>query len=140
MKKVSVALLVISSSLTLDELSLLFGRSPSSGSQNKGDIRRAAEAGKELWPHTIWRFDSDAPESASVQDQLERLQIQFPALELKRSLPGDCEVMVDVALFFETANVSATFSQRATQIIVSYNAQLEITCYPSRFDLLTVCG
>jgi len=131
MKKASVSLLVTSSSMSLDELSSRLGRDPSSGSHNKGDAHAAAKLGKPPWSATVWRFDSDAPEDASLDEHLERLEIQFPATELRRLLPSGCEVSVDIALFFDSANVSAKISRRGMQIIDGYGAKLEVTCYPS---------
>jgi hypothetical protein len=134
MKKVSVSLLMTSASMSLGELSSRLGRLPSLGSNSKGDTHSGARAGKDPWSETIWRFDSDADETASIEDHLERLEIQFPAAELKQALPPDCNVWVDIALFFDSAYVSASLSRRAMQIVDSYDAQLEITCYPSKFD------
>jgi len=56
LKKTYVSLLVISSSMSLDELSSAFGRAHSSGSHDKGEVR----ADSEQWSQTVWRFDSDA--------------------------------------------------------------------------------
>jgi len=131
MKKVSVSLLVISASLSLDELSSRFGRAYSSGSHSRSDVRTG---GSERWPRTIWRFDSGADQGAPIDKHLESLAVQFPPAELARMLPPESEVLVDDAVFFDTVNMSATYSPHAIQIIQSYNAGLEVTCYPSRFD------
>src|SRR5580658_2540832 len=130
MNKTSVSLLVTSLSMSLDELSSKLGRTPSSGSHSKGDARPV----KASWSETIWCFDSDAQESMPVQHHMERLALQFPAAELKRVLPPGCDVLVDIALFFDTVNVSATIPHRGIEIIGGYNAKVEITCYPSTFE------
>jgi hypothetical protein len=130
MKKTSVSLLVISSSMSLDELSSKLGRVSSSGSHSKGDAK--PRGGQ--WAETIWRFDSDAQETMPAQNQLEHLAVQFPPAELKQILPPACDVSVDIALFFDTVNVSSTISPRGIEIISSYKAKLEITCYPSTFE------
>lgn len=62
------------------------------------------------------------------------LALQFPAAELKRVLPPGCDVLVDIALFFDTVNVSATIPHRGIEIIGGYNARLEIICYPSTIE------
>jgi hypothetical protein len=116
--------------MSLDELSSKLGRVPSSGSHSKGDAGPRAD----LWSETLWRFDSDAQETMPAQNHLERLAVQFPAAELKRVLPPGCDVLVDIALFFDTVNVSAAIPHRGIEIIGGYNAKLEITCYPSTFD------
>src|SRR5258708_7869408 len=126
MKKISVSLLVTSPSLSLAELTSKLGRAHSSGSHSKGEISAGVKLGKGPWSMTIWRFDSDAEASASLLQHLERLEIQFPAAELKRALPPDCRVSVDVAVFFDTANVSATIPHRGVEIIDAYGAELEV--------------
>jgi hypothetical protein len=133
MKKTSVSLLVTSQTMSLAELTSKLGRAHSSGSHSKGDASAGANLGKPPWPVTIWRFDSDAPASAPVQEHLERLEIQFPAAELKRALPPGCDVSVDVVLFFDTFTVSAAIPRRGVEIIDAYNAEFEVTCYPSTF-------
>jgi hypothetical protein len=134
MKKTSVSLLVTSQTMSLAELTSKLGRAHSSGSRSKGEVSAGAKFGKPPWPVTVWRFDSDALPTASVQEHLERLEILFPAAELKRVLPPDCEVSVDIAVFFDTVNVSAPVPHRGIEIIDAYGAELEITCYPSTFE------
>ena len=128
MLKTAVSLLVTSPTLSLAELTARLGRVPAAESHDKGDAH--AVSGKLPWPITVWRFDSDAPESASVQDHLERLERRFPPADLQRTLPSGCTLSVDVALFFESAFVSATIAPRGIEIINCYDAKLEITCYP----------
>ena len=134
MKKTEVSLLVTSSLMSLAELSSRLGRTPSSGSHNKGDVSAGAKLGKPPWSVTVWRFDSDASPSAAVEQHLERLAVQFPPTELKGLLPPGCEVSVDVVLFFDTFTVSAAIPRRGIEIIDAYNAKLEVTCYPSMFE------
>jgi hypothetical protein len=134
MKKTSVSLLVTSQTMSLAELTSKLGRAHSSGSHSKGDASAGANLGKPPWQVTIWRFDSDAPASAPVQQHLERLEILFPAAELKRVLPSGCEVSVDLVLFFDTYTVSTAIPRRGIEIIDAYGAELEITCYPSTFE------
>ena len=69
-----------------------------------------------------------------AQNQLERLAVQFPASELRQVLPPGCDVSVDIVLFFDTVNVGATILPRGIEIVDSYNANLEINCYPSTFE------
>jgi hypothetical protein len=134
MKKTSVSLLVTSQTMSLAELTSKLGRAPAFDSHSRGDAAAGAKLGKPPWPVTVWRFDSDTLPTAPVQEHLERLEILFPAAELKRVLPGGCEVSVDVVLFFDTFTVSATIPRRGIAIINAYNAELEITCYPSTFE------
>jgi hypothetical protein len=63
-KKASVSLLVISPSMSLDELSSKLGRVPSSGSHSKGDARPRASIPTRKKPcrrrtsWNVWRFNS----------------------------------------------------------------------------------
>jgi len=130
MKTFSVSLLVVSSSLGLVELTSKLGRQHSSGSHSMGDT----SDGSKLWSETIWRLDSDAPETAALSEHLVRLEAQFPAKELRQLVPADCTLRIDIAVFFDSANVSAAIARTGLKIIESYDADLvEITCYPSTF-------
>jgi len=134
MKTFWVSLMVESSSLSLHELSLKLGRPHSSGSHTKGERDAGRERiGRPPWSKTGWRFDSSVSETASVGEHLENLRVQFPPDELLRLLPAECTVYVDIAVFFDTANVSANISRADIEIIDAYNAALEVTCYPTRF-------
>lgn len=120
--------------MSLAELSSKLGRAHSPDSHSKGEVSVGAKSDKPPWSVTVWRFDSDAPESATLQQHLECLEIQFPPAELKRVLAPGCRVSVDIVLFFDTANVSATIPHRGIEIIDAYGAELEVTCYPSLFE------
>jgi len=131
MKTFSVCLLVESPSLSLDELSRKLGRPHSSGSHTEGEPH--VRQGLPPWSKTMWRFDSAVSKTASLQEHLENLKVQFPPDELQRLLPAGCTVNVDIAIFFDTANVSASISRAGIEIMDAYNAALEVTCYPSDF-------
>jgi hypothetical protein len=128
-KKFAVSLVIRSLSLTLDDLSSLLGRRPSGGSHSKGDPHRSGTT----WTETLWRLDSDAPNIASLDQHLENLAIQFPAKELIPRLSENCEVCVDIVVFFDTVDVSAHLSALDITIVNSYGAALDVTCYPSTF-------
>jgi hypothetical protein len=130
-KTLRVSLLVTSSSVSLDELSLKLKRPHSSGSHEKGEAHVLAKHGRPPWSKTVWRFDSSVSESAPVKDHLEDLKVQFPPAELRALLPPDCTVCVDIAIFFDTVNVSASIPCEVMEIIAAYHADLEVTCYPS---------
>jgi hypothetical protein len=125
---------VFSPSLSLSELSQRLGRPHSSGSHSKGDARMRDEAENEHWKETIWRLDSDAAETDSIEEHFERLEAQFPAKDLRSVLPPDCEVGIDIVLFFNTMTVSAHITRTVLNIIEAYQAVVEITCYPTDFE------
>jgi hypothetical protein len=126
MKTYNVSLLVESSSLSLDELSLKLGRPHSSGSHAKGEPRHGGQA----WPKTVWRFDSGVSEKAPVQEHLESLKAQLPPGEIHALLPAECAVRIDIVILFDTVNVSLSIPRRGMEIVESYNAALEVTSYP----------
>jgi hypothetical protein len=129
-KKYLVSLNVTSTSMSLEELSLRLGRpSARDGSHSKGD----AHPGGYAWSETLWRLDSDAPETAPLIDLLESLAREFAPKELRQVLPPECEATINIAILFDTYTVSALIPRRGTQIIDSYNARLELLCYPTDF-------
>ena len=110
MKKASVSLLVINPSMSLEELSSKLGRAPSSGSHSKGDAENLAEV---LWSETIWRFDSDAQENHAGAEPARAFGGSIPCGRVEAgSAARPCDVSVDIALFFDTVNVSSTISPR----------------------------
>ena len=117
--------------MSLDELSSALGRQPTRGSHSKGDPRPGPALAAEVWPVTVWRCDSNTNASASIQEHLKNLNLRYPPSDLSRRLPTGCEVIVDVAIFFDTINITADLSPQAIQLIQSYRARLEISCYPS---------
>ena len=90
-----------------------------------------ARHGRPPWSKTVWRFDSGVSESAPVKDRLEDLKVKFPPAELRAVLPPDCTVCVDIAIFFDTGDVSASIPREVLEIIAAYDADLEVTLYPS---------
>jgi len=133
MKTFSVSLLIRSSSLSLDEMSSRLGRPHSSGSHTKGEPHALEKRGRSPWSETVWRFDSAVSESAPVEDHIRNLEVEFPPDELRALLPADCSVCLDIAIFFDTANVSVSLPRRRMEIVERYSADLEVTCYPSKF-------
>lgn len=83
------------------------------------------------WSETTWRFDTRASKNDSLQDHLEDLKVRFPPSELRTVLPAGCTVRVDIAIFFDSANVSASIPRGGIEIIDAYDADLEVTCYPT---------
>jgi len=128
MKTFSVSLLVRSSSLSLDELTLHLRWDHTGGSHTKGEPH---SKDRPPWSETVWRFDSGVSKNAPLQDHLEDLNIRFPPSELRRNLPENCTVCVDVAIFFDTLTVSASLPHSAVKITDAYGAELEMTCYPT---------
>jgi hypothetical protein len=130
-KKYLVSLNITSTSMSLEELSLRLGRPCArDGSHSKGD----AHANGKPWSESLWRLDSEAPEAAPLIDHLESLAKEFPREELLRVLPASCKVTVDIATLFDSYTVSELIPHRGIQIIDSYKATLELSCYPTDFS------
>ena len=70
-----------------------------------------------------------------MQDHIENLKFRFPPAELRALVPADCTVCVDIVTFFDTANASVSIPRRGMEILEEYRAELEVTCYPSKFPL-----
>jgi len=133
MKTCNVSLLVRHPSRSLDELSSALG-SHSAGSHSKGEPRGLEKKGTSPWSETEWRLDSGVSESAPVLDHLQDLNSRFPPADLLLRLPADSTVLIDIAVFFDTAIASVSIPRRGMEIVSSYNAALEITSYPSEFN------
>ncbi|MGD0120456.1 MAG: hypothetical protein ABSD30_20500 [Candidatus Binatus sp.] len=58
------------------------------------------------------------------------MKARFPPAELLALLPANCTVSIDIAIFFDTVNVSLCVPRRGMEIANSYNAALEVTSYP----------
>jgi hypothetical protein len=129
MKTYSVSLLIHSSPLSLDDLSLKLGRSHTGGSHTKGEPHVLKD--RPPWSKTVWRLDSRVSKTSRLKDHLEDLKIQFPPGELRALLPADCSLCIDIAIFFDSVNVSASIPRSGLKIIDAYDTDLEVTCYPS---------
>ena len=134
MKTFLVSLVISSSTSSLPELSLRLGRLHSSGSHSKGDVRLGDKTENQPWKETIWRLESDAAETASIEEHFERLEARFPAKDLRSVLPPDSEVVIDIVVFFDTTSVSAQIPRSCLSIIEGYSAVVEISCYPTDFE------
>jgi hypothetical protein len=129
-KKFAVSLVVTSTSLMLDELSGLLDHPPSGGSHNKG----APDTRGTSWDETLWRLESAAGDSLTLDQHFENLEIQFPPKELVSRLPSNCKASIDVVVLFDTFTVSADLSRKAVAIANAYGASLGVTCYPTSFE------
>ncbi len=132
MKEFLVSLDIESQSLGLAELSVIFGRSPSKASHNKGDARAG---GAEPFDVTIWRVSSRASAIASMDEQFADVMSQLSPDEVRSAarVDGSIAAWFGVAVMFDTAThamASVSFSVNALSIIQQYGASLEVSCYP----------
>ena len=132
MKRFSVSLDISSPSLTLGEISAIVGCTPSSSSHNKGDRRPSPDASERVWEEAVWRLESRLRNTDSLARHLEDLIAQCAPMSLSPpgSLLKDCTILVNIAVFFDTVNVSLSISLEEQKIISAYGASLSISCYP----------
>ncbi len=132
MKEISASLDICTSSLSLIELSSRLGYQPSPTSHSKGDRRPSLRHDDKAWRQTIWRIDSKASKASPLLEHLSSLVEQIPPAALRSGvLPSDCEVWINVAVYFDTASLSVQISTQEMRIVGDYAACLEINCYPA---------
>lgn len=132
MKNISASLDICTPSLSLDELSTLIGRKPSVGSHDHGDPRPSLGPEQRRWTETMWRIESTA-KSSDIGEHLASLVAQCPPEVLSRgTFPRDCKRNINLAVFFDTANVSISVEPEHQEVVTAYQAALEINCYPCK--------
>lgn len=130
MKELRVSLLVTTASLDLSALSKRLGCEYSPGSHDKGAPRAA---GRQPFDRTIWRLDSSASNSASLTKHCESISSKLPAEEFRQPgrLPQDAKIYLDIAVFFSDASCTVNIPTGCIDFVKSYNAEIEVSCYPS---------
>ncbi len=120
-----VSLNVVSQSLALSELTNRLGRSPSSGSHNKGDPRGTGQ-----FRSTVWKLFSSLSDTATFQEHMNDIARQCPPESFVQAVPDDCRVYIDIGLFFDTWNSAVAISHETLALINAYEAEIELSCYP----------
>lgn len=132
MRSFEIFLDVISESLDLAQLSARLGCEPSPGSHEKGEPRALGEP----FPHAIWRLTSDdTGEMATLEAHCGLLRSRIPAELPHRlsTLPADCVVELNIAVFFDTATCTVAVPDACLELARQCGARLTISCYPSDF-------
>jgi hypothetical protein len=132
-KEMRVSLLVTTASLDLLGLSKRLECAHSPGSHDKGAPRAA---GRQPFDKTIWRVDSSAPSSAPLTKHCETISAKLSATELLQPgrLPQDAKIYLDIAVFFSEASCTINIPVECVDFAKSYNAEIEVSCYPSSQD------
>lgn len=130
MKETRVSLLVTTALLSLADISARLGLLHSSGSHERGGRRLG---GREPFDRSIWRLDSSASSSASVEQHCESLAALLPTRIFEESeiLPGDAKVYLDISVYFSDASCTVNIPLACVALAASYHAEIEISCYPS---------
>jgi hypothetical protein len=129
MKNFSVSLDVVSTELRLGDLTAQLGAEPSEDSHDLGSPRGRGTS----WPETVWRLDSDAPESAPLEVHCQSLLDKARAAGVLDSLRHlrNAAAHINVAVFFDTAYCSVPIPPACLEAIRDHGLGLEVTCYPS---------
>lgn len=130
MKETRVSLLITTALLGLADISARLGYAHSPGSHERG-MRRLG--GKEPFDRSIWRLDSSASSSASLEEHCQSIAALLPArvFEQSDSLPEDAKVYLDISVFFSDASCTVNIPVTCVAFAASYHAEIEISCYPS---------
>src|SRR5436305_5791518 len=100
MKEYSLSLDVISAESSLQELTARLGATPSESSHDLGSPR----ARQGFWKETVWRLESDAPTSSSLEGHFQSLLAKIQptgVLEASRRLEN-AKTLFNVAVFFSS--------------------------------------
>ena len=132
MKEYSVSLDDISADSSLADLTAQLGVEPSDASHDRGSPR----ARKSVWEETVWRLESDAPASASLEVHCQSLLAKAQAAGVLESIRRlqKAEALINIAAFFDTAMCTVTIPRGCLEAIREYSLGLEVTCYPSDME------
>lgn len=132
MKEYSLSLDVISAEASLQDLTSQLGASPSESSHELGSPR----ARRDSWAETVWRLESEAPASASLEDHCQSLLAKVQStgvLEASRRIENS-RTLLNVAVFFSGPMCTVTLPRACLDIVKEYSLGLEISCYSSAED------
>jgi len=131
MKDFSAFLDVVSTELSLKDLTVQLGMEPSEGSHDLGSPRGRNGS----WTVTIWRLDSGATESASLDAHCQSLLAKARAGNVLESIRRlKVEAFINIAAFFDTVACTLTIPPSCLQVLRDYPLGLEVTCYPSDME------
>jgi hypothetical protein len=132
MKEYSLSLDVISAEASLQGLTSELGATPSGSSHDLGSPR----VRQDLWKETVWRLESEAPASASLEDHCQSLLAKAQAsgaLEASRGL-RNAKTLLNLGVFFDGPMCTVEIPQLCLDAIKDYSLGLEITCYCSKAE------
>jgi hypothetical protein len=125
--QIEVALVVMTNTMSLSELSKLLGRTPHSGSHDKG----AMHPNGSTWPITTWCQNSSDPTAPFDLQCAQLLNDMPPECEkLLSRLPDEISGVLDVAAYFETANFSLDFPRELLDKLSAKGLGIQLSAYP----------
>ena len=123
-KSYDVSLIIVSETLSLEEISNKIGIKYSSGSHEKGSKN---PVGKEFG-RTIWRLNPNTAKEASAKEQIESISSIISKEQM--SDLDNVEIILDIAVFSNGYTTGLKLDKSSLDIIRKYNAAIKITCYP----------
>ena len=125
-----MSLLITTALLSLADLSARLGYAHSPGSQESGLYRLG---GKEPFDRSIWRLDSSASPSASLEEHCQSIAALLPPRVFDHTgiLPEDTKVYLDISVFFSDASCTVNIPVTCVAFAATYHAEIEMSCYPS---------
>ncbi len=127
MKTLTVSLDVLSYSLPLEDLIRMFGPTSSSDSFSRGDIGPLGKSRK----YSLLRFESTADDGAPCDEHIATLKTDIDRVDtwLKREGGSEVSLLLNIGVFFTTANGSVTFSAVALRNTTT-PLDISVSAYP----------
>lgn len=137
MHKFALSFEVISSQMTLDEISNVLGVSctPPPVSREKGSFisEKRGRRNERTW----WRLFADSSNSeATLEQQFKMLfgkmtPLKMPPEDIRAALAADCELRIDVAVFYDVEEEAFLFElgPEILREINRYHVDLEVCLY-----------
>jgi hypothetical protein len=129
----SVALVVMSRSTSLSELTGRIGIPGSDGSHSVGEPHLLESRG--VWKTTLWQLESDLPRTSALEEQFEDVYAQVPVANVRpANLPEDAKVYISIGVFSNAQIPVAIFTRRCLGIADAFGAALEVRVYVSDME------
>lgn len=119
---------LVSSTLSLAQVSALVGHAPGSASHDLGEPRTKGPP----WDQTIWRLSSTAGGEASLEEHLSALRDHAKELGLlsRDDLPGDFQRVLSIAVMHDTFTCTVHLPAALLLPFLAAGFDLEISAYP----------
>jgi len=120
---------LVSSTLSLSEITALVGHPPDPTSHDLGDPRPRGR----MWEVSIWRLSSAASDDASLEQHLSELRSRAEKRGLLDShdLPSDLQRVLRVAAMHDTFTCTVQLPAASLLPFLAAGFNLEISAYPT---------
>lgn len=129
MKSYLADLDLVSSTLSITEVSALVGHAPGPASHDLGEHRTKGRR----WDQTIWRLSSTAGDHASLEEHLSELRDHAEELGLlgRDDLPDDLQRVLSIAVMHDTFTCTVQLPAPLLRPFLAAGFDLEISAYPT---------